>query len=120
MGSLENRLFQRPPNEASSGDFRSTLGSMRGRGQKYDKRPSVAETFESLRKIMSILPEPARQEIGRDIANINKDPAAVVELIRSKIEAYRHIIDLLDNPISTDEALAELNKLVPPKSENIH
>lgn len=120
MNSVESESFHHPPTPESSGDFQSSLRGRQGRGERREKRASVAETFDRIREIMSILPEPAKEEIGRDIAGIRQSPEAAVELIRSKIEAYRGIIDMLDNSISTDRALAELQKLVPPKPEKVH
>ena len=108
----------RPPTEESSGDFRSALESRRGHGRKHEKRASVAETAERIRKILSILPHKARQEVSRDFDRLREDPEAAVEAIRNKILIYEDMMELLDNPnTSTDEALRMLDELIPEKPE---
>lgn len=112
-------MLHRPPSEETSGDFRSSLATKQGHGSRQEKRTSVAETFGRIQQIVNILPEDAKHEFGRKIELIRQDPERAVELLRNIIEAYRGVIDMLDNRISTDEALAELGKLVPPKPEKV-
>lgn len=116
----ENEIYHHPPNQEASGDFRSSLAGAPGHGTRREKRPSVAETLEKIQEIMRILPESAKQEIGRDIAHIRQNPEAAIKLISDKIRAYREIIDMLDNPISTDEALQKLEKLIPERRDNVN
>jgi len=75
----------------------------------------MVEYLKRIQKILSILPEDSKQRIALELGQIRKDPEKAVEIIRNEIELKRQIIDMLDHPeISTEEALRELDKLIPP------
>ena len=99
--------------EKPIGHLGSSLYNESKHGAPEQKRASVAEVLTKLKGILAILPEDSIRRIGRQVEDIRKNPEAAIEIIRNEIDAKRTIIDLLDNDISTDEALAELDKLLP-------
>ena len=91
----------------------SSLYTESKHGGPEHKRASVVETLGRIQEIMAILPEDSKRKIGNQVEKIRKSPEQAIQIIRDEIEAQRSIIDLLDNDISTDEALAELDKIIP-------
>lgn len=73
----------------------------------------MAEVYGKLKRIIALLPEDSKRTLANKADLIRKDPEGAVEIIRNEIEAQRAILDLLDNPISTDEALRQLDDLLP-------
>ena len=100
-------------NEEPRSDIRSSLAGKGGRGSEHEKRASIAEVLTKLRDILDILPHNSKIKIGNQVEQIRKNPERAIEIIRNEIEAQREIINLLDNDISTDEALDMLDELLP-------
>ncbi len=97
-------------------EMHSSLGRAGGHGSMREKRGSVAEVYGRLAMIINLLPHDSKRRLGNQVEMIRKDPERTIEIIRNEIEAQRAILDLLDNPVSTDEALAMLDELLPPES----
>jgi hypothetical protein len=100
-------------NEEPRAEIRSSLAGKGGHGSEREKRASVAEVLGKLKDIIAILPEDSKRRIGNQVEYIRKNPEQAVEIIRKEIEAQREIINLLDNDITTDEALDMLDGLLP-------
>jgi hypothetical protein len=66
-----------------------------------------------IRHTFIILPHDSKVRIGNQVEQIRKNPEATIEIIRKEIEANQALIDLLDNDISTEEALDMLDELIP-------
>ena len=96
-------------------EIRSSLSGKGGHGSGNEKRASVAEVLAKLKDILSILPQESKRRISNQVEYIRKNPDEAIEVIRNEIEAQRTIIDLLDNDVSTDEALTMLDELLEKK-----
>ena len=94
-------------------EMHSSISGAGGHGSMREKRASVSEVYGKLQRIISILPEDSKKALGRQADLIRKDPARAIEIIRNQIEANRALIDLLENSMSVDEALRQLDKLLP-------
>jgi len=101
--------------ELPKSEIRSSLAGKGGHGSSHEKRASVAESLGKLRQIINILPEDSKRRIGNRVEYIRENPEEAIEVIRNEIEAQREIINMLDNDISTDEALDMLDKILPKK-----
>jgi hypothetical protein len=105
--------FENAGGENQRPEIRSSLGKMEGHGSMREKRASVVEVYAKLKNIIGILPEESKKKLAREADMIRNDPEKAVEIIRNEIEAQQSIIDLLDNSISTEEALRQLDELLP-------
>jgi hypothetical protein len=114
MGSVFRNTGEGPQR-----DLRSSLGGAGGKHSTAEKRRGeVAKTFDKLKLIINLLPFDSKRRLGNQAELIRKNPEAAIEIIRDEIEAQRAILDLLNNPISTDDALDMLDDLFP--KETVH
>jgi hypothetical protein len=102
--------------EGPNPEIHTSLSGKGSHGSMREKRGSIAAIGEKLKVIMALLPHESQRKIANQVEFIRKDPEKAIEVIRNEVEAQREILDLLDNPISTDEALEMLDEIVPKET----
>lgn len=109
-------FHERPNLEGPNPELRSSLAGAGGHGSVHEKRKDVAEVYEKLKNIIGFLPHDSKRRLGNQAELIRKNPEQAIEIIRNEVEAQRLILELLDNPVHTDEILEMLDELLPKES----
>lgn len=97
----------------------SSLASASGHGLEREKRKPVAEYLGKLKGILRSLPEESRDRLVQQLERIKKDPHTMIEIIKQEIAAQHAMVDFLNEGVPTNEALAELERLIPSNPNRV-